>query len=172
MLSSFTGQYLNTGSRPSPQKLKKSNPQTVSKFIGKADTDTSKLLRRAQALGKLDALVQSALPHNLQYRCRIANIRNKQLIILAESAAWATLLRYEQANILSHLQSHADYAFVQSVVVKVAPQEQQQHQEVRTAKTPGFHAQASIRALANLFEGDPLGDSVRRLAKTLDDENE
>jgi hypothetical protein len=99
----------------------------------------------------------------------VANLRNKQLIILTESATWATLLRYEQGNILAQLHTFPKYQVIESIKVKVAPAEHAAEVLFRRPNKPNLSAQKAIAGLAEDIEDEDLRASISRLAKSVSD---
>jgi hypothetical protein len=60
----------------------------------------SELLKRAQALEKLNAYVKTLLPQPLQAHCQVANLRDGVLVMQVDSSAWASQMRFVQASVL------------------------------------------------------------------------
>ena len=146
----------------------KNTPQTVTDILGQGDNDLAKLMRRAKALNNLNKVICGILPPNLKDHCTVANIRNKQLIILAESATWATLLRYEQGNILAQLHQNPKYKVIEAIKIKLAPVEHASQVLFRRPRTPNPDARQAIHSLADSIEDEELRASITRLAKTVD----
>jgi hypothetical protein len=145
----------------------KKSPQTITDIIGNGENDLAKILRRAQALNGLNEFIHEMLPPNLKERCSVANIRNKQLIILAESATWATLLRYEQGKILANLHQHPKYKVIESIKVKIAPVEHSSQDVFRRPKRPNHQSCQAINELAEIIEDEELSASINRLARSV-----
>jgi hypothetical protein len=66
-------------------------------------SDASGLFSRARALGQLDALVHQLIPSPLNQHCRVLAVRDDTLILAADSAAWATRLRYQSPQLIRQL---------------------------------------------------------------------
>jgi hypothetical protein len=66
-------------------------------------SESSRLFSRARALGELDALVHQLIPAPLNGHCRVLAVRDDTLIVAADSAAWATRLRYQCPQLAKHL---------------------------------------------------------------------
>jgi len=47
--------------------------------------------------------LQTVLPPELQPHCRLANVRDGVVIMLATSSIWASRLRFHQTDLLKHL---------------------------------------------------------------------
>ncbi|MEJ2060766.1 MAG: DUF721 domain-containing protein [Gammaproteobacteria bacterium] len=63
------------------------------------------LRHRIETLSLLDFTLHAYLGRTLAAHCRILSIQESQLILGADSAAWATQLRYQQHEILKVLNS-------------------------------------------------------------------
>lgn len=78
------------------------------------------LLRRASLLAQLDNALAGSLHPDLANHMRVANVRDGRLILLAPSAAWATRLRMQAAQLLEVLR-RLGLADVDRVEVRVVP---------------------------------------------------
>lgn len=59
------------------------------------------LIRRARELEALDRRLRATLPAALAAECRLANLREDELVFLARSAAWASRLRLSSRRLLA-----------------------------------------------------------------------
>ncbi len=80
-------------------------PEPLNDLTEKAEGSLKFLLDNLARINQLDQIVKAKLSPNLQANCRIINYRDNQLVIAADSAAWATRLRFEKPNLLSALRS-------------------------------------------------------------------
>lgn len=80
--------------------------------------EASRLLSRARALRKLDAMVHELIPAPLNAHCRVLAIRDDILIIAADSPVWAARLRYETARLTRQLAGISDM-MLRTVQVRV-----------------------------------------------------
>ena len=58
------------------------------------------ILKHSQSIQKIDKIFLASLPPPLEQHCYVANLRDKILIIHADSSLWATRLRYMTPEIL------------------------------------------------------------------------
>jgi hypothetical protein len=77
-------------------------------------------VEHARFLQQLDARLRAALPDSLSQHVRVANLQDDRLVMLADSAAWATRLRYQRQRVLQTLWQ-AYSIRCQSFEVKVSP---------------------------------------------------
>lgn len=68
-------------------------PLTASEVAREANNGINHLLARARAYAQLDQRVRAHLPSDCAEHCRIACVRDETLVIIADSAAWATRAR-------------------------------------------------------------------------------
>jgi hypothetical protein len=80
------------------------------------------LERRAQATVDLAARVRSALPGPEKEHVVSATYKAETLVVLADSAAWATHIRYAQQDLLAQLRSAGETRFTK-LKVKVGRRE-------------------------------------------------
>ena len=73
--------------------MRSSKPSRIRSLL--ENSEASRLISRARALGQLDALVHELIPPPLNQHCRVLALRDDTLIIAADSAAWAARLRYQ-----------------------------------------------------------------------------
>jgi hypothetical protein len=69
------------------------------------------LERRAQATIELAERVRAALPAPEKDHVTSASYRAETLVVLADSAAWATRIRYSQQELLTQLQAAGETRF-------------------------------------------------------------
>jgi hypothetical protein len=79
------------------------------------------LVDRARYLRQIDAAVRAALPDSLSAHAQVANLHEDGLLVMVtDSAAWATRLRYQRQKILQTLRR--DYSIPSpELEVKVYP---------------------------------------------------
>ena len=88
-------------------------------ILSNSDTSLGKLIAKAQAIENLNQTFQNILDPSLIPHCRIATYENGILILVSESAAYATRLRYQVPTILSTLRNFSQWAALRSIQIKV-----------------------------------------------------
>lgn len=84
-----------------------------------ANGDLGALVRRARDMGELTAILSRALPAELAGSLVAANIReDRELVVICQSSAWASRLRFEEATLLDAARAHG--ISVDKVSVRVA----------------------------------------------------
>jgi hypothetical protein len=85
-----------------------------------AGNDLSRLVERAREAGELDARVRALLPEELAVHVTGAALHENTVVVLADSAAWASRLRFHAPELVERLAPRYDGA-VTRVRVKVRP---------------------------------------------------
>jgi hypothetical protein len=80
----------------------------------------SRLVSRAQQAGELDARVRSLLPEDLGTHVTGAVLHDDTVVILVDSAAWASRIRFHAPELVQSLAPRYD-GVVARVRVKVRP---------------------------------------------------
>jgi len=80
------------------------------------------LLKQNQAHHALLSTIQELLPDSNKSHCLSAQLKYDQLVIHADSSAWAAKLRFQLTSLLPTLRRQAGYHLVSKVVVRVQPQ--------------------------------------------------
>jgi hypothetical protein len=85
-----------------------------------AGNDLAQLVSRARESGELDARVRALLPDELAAHVTGAVLHEDTVVVLVDSAAWASRLRFEAPELVKRLAPRYDGA-VKRVRVKVRP---------------------------------------------------
>jgi len=85
-----------------------------------AGNDLSQLVDRAREAGELASVVRALLPEELGTHVTGAVLRDETVVILADSAAWASRIRFHAPALVAQLAPRYDGA-VERVRVKVRP---------------------------------------------------
>jgi hypothetical protein len=122
------------------------------------------LLRHAHELLRLEDDIGALLAPSIRPHCRAAGYRDGQLILMTDSPAWATRLRYQVPALLAGLRRRAPALGLREILVKVSPFTQPV--EAATAPGPAMSAgsAALLQDVANGI-GDPrIRAAMLRLA--------
>lgn len=79
------------------------------------------LLQRMAYLNQLNKLLADHLEPNLIRHCRVTQFENGHLVIIAESAIWATRIRFQSPQLIPQLKAYPPLADLKSIECKVAP---------------------------------------------------
>jgi hypothetical protein len=123
------------------------------------------LTAQAQRLATLDRLAKEVLPPGLRQHARLAAIRDGCLVFHADSAAWATKLRYRTPEILARLPQQPEFDGVRSI--RVRPQAEIQAQQPAPDRMQALSpaAATAIKSQAESIGDERLRDALYRIAK-------
>lgn len=82
------------------------------------------LLSKARSLMDLDIIVHELLPAPLNDHCRVLTIRDKNLVLAADSPVWAARLRFHTHQLLQQLSRHRAVK-LSTVRIRVRPPDRQ-----------------------------------------------
>ncbi len=122
------------------------------------------IVERAKQLRRLDRNLGRQLPSPLAEHCRVANVTNNTLIVLADDPTWAARLRYAAPSILSLLSDETDLALT-AVQVKVAPPSAPSRKVTRQRLRLSEKNAAGLRTLALNISDQKLAEKILRLAQ-------
>lgn len=124
---------------------------------------------RAGQIRLFDLFLLDVLPHNLQGRLRVLNIRDGVLVIGVDHAALATQTRFQAPQWLDRLnqaaQNEGGLPVLTRVDIRVASEERPLKPAQKTHRELGERARASLRALAAHEPDASLASTLRRLAE-------
>jgi len=127
-------------------------------------TQLKQLTAQAERLEALDRLFGRDLPAQLRAHVRLAAVRDGCLVVHADSAAWATQLRYRTPEIIASLPPEPEFAGVRSLRVRNrAPAAEATPMPARARMS--LDAAAAIEAQAQHTDDERLRAALRRLAR-------
>lgn len=136
----------------------------LSDVLAHSHDQLASLRRRAAYLQRLQAAVEATLPPAARDHVRAADYSDQRLLLLVDSSAWATRLRYQQRAIIRGLAQRLRLG-VTHVEVRVRPWST----DVAPATQPRRltpETRRLIRSCAGSVEDNPpLARALRRLAE-------
>ncbi len=147
---------------------KKKIDQHLAYGTGRRRSTLSQLLRTASLREAWTAQVRALLPTEVAPHVDVASQQDGLLSLHADSAAWATRLRFLVPTLLPRLRPLADFAGVKDIRIRVAPNLTQGDatMEAPAVNQPPSPPDArSLQALADSLEYDQLKAAILRLAQ-------
>lgn len=123
-------------------------------LLTNSETPLGKLIAQANAIDHLNQTFQKILDPTLIPHCRIGTYENGILLLIAESAAYATRLRYHTPIILSTLRNFSQWAGIRSIQIKI-----------RTP-TPGKSPSTTLNNSATTLSDDAVSN-IKELVDSL-----
>ena len=136
---------------------------SISELLESSDK-LSQLCNHIEQLGKLQTKLQDYLDPPLNEHVIIADYRRKTLVFHADSAAWATKLRYRTPEILGLFKD--DLPGVRTIRIKNPPVETRA-QAMRRAAGASPDTVDAIRQVADRIADPPLRSALLRIADKL-----
>ena len=124
----------------------------------------SRLCNHIEQLGKLQIKLHDYLEPPLNEHVIIADYRQKTLVFHADSAAWATKLRYRTPEILKLFRN--DLPGIRTIRIKNPPVETRE-QATRQAARASSDTVDTIREVAGRIDDPPLRSALLRIADRL-----
>lgn len=125
---------------------------------------TARLLEHARQLQSIDTHLSACLGAEAAAHAQVANRSNGQLVIHADSAAWATRLRYLAPQLLRCLRKTPSLADLQGINIKVSPLAQPASPVTRPAILSADNA-ALLDSTADTLSDPALRTALKRLAR-------
>lgn len=142
--------------------MSKTTDATGIRAVLSQDSSLADIAARAKALEALDLELRSVLPASTAAQCRVLNVRDGLLVVMARSPVFAARVRIAQGELLA--KAKALGLQLTSIVTRVGGWELRE--EVATVgKELSEKAAAELeKTAAELGDGDPLGQALRDLA--------
>ncbi|MGE0370515.1 MAG: DciA family protein [Gammaproteobacteria bacterium] len=133
-------------------------------LLNSAGGELGYLLEHCKRLECMSRLLRDRLPPPFGPHCQIGGIVRQTLILHADSAAWASKLRYYCPQLLADLCQQPDFRQISDIRVKVVPHQtvQSSRQPVRRRMPPS--ATRLLLAVAAATPASPLKEALLRLA--------
>lgn len=112
---------------------------------------------------KMCALVRSLLPENLASHCLYVQSKDGQLLIYADSSAWASRLRFFSRDLTARLKDAG--RSVKKINVRVLLTNPERPKPSRCARLLSTDNAALLAAVAEGIDDPALADALRRLSR-------
>ena len=144
-------------------------PKRLSRFLqSNAPGTLASLVAEVDKLRELDATLKSLLNEPLRSKVRVAAVRDRTLVIHAESAVWATRARYTSGKIIRKINDLDKRSGIRSITVRVAPEAPAEQPRSQPRRLPAGAADC-LRTAAAGIRDVAVQTALRRLADNADD---
>ena len=133
------------------------NPTSLNKLLSR-HAPLRRWLEDAQAQSLLMDQLIAQLPSAIRPHCLGARLDEDTLVVLADSAAWATRLRYEVPRVL-------DQFGARNLRIRVVPADKQPPDKARAQPSLPAEAAKALEQTAETVDDPELATVLRRLAK-------
>lgn len=137
-------------------------PNPVQRTLDEPGSVLAGLRREAEKLGRLEAVLHSALPDGLREHCRLARVGTDALVLTTDSPAWGNQLRFLGPQLCDALAESVGYRpHALRVRVVSPPKPPEKPAPRRLSERTGKHLESAARS-----QTDPrLRDALLRLAR-------
>lgn len=138
--------------------------QRLNRLLSRPGSGLAALVAHADAVAVLDRRLRPLLDPALAGHCRVAAFRDGRLILSADSAGWATRLRYHTERIREKLSAPGE-AVVSCRVIVVPPAGDDRTERRDPPEPLSASSARTVECAADGVAHTPLADALRRLAK-------
>ncbi len=96
--------------------------QAISHVLQQDSKVLDTLLQKTRQLAQLQQILSQHLDQKISKHCQVANLDNGALIILTDSAPWATQFRFQISDLLPKLRQHPEFHHLKHIQCKIRPQ--------------------------------------------------
>ncbi|HMM45633.1 MAG TPA: DUF721 domain-containing protein [Candidatus Macondimonas sp.] len=137
-------------------------PQRLLRHLG-GRSESAALIARAAMLAQQDARFRAHLPEPLDRHCVLANVRGNTAVLAADSAAWASRLRYLAPALLPRLVD-LGLSVTRVEVVVMPPSARPTEAAPRRVCPPSAETGRALAAWAARVSDEALGRALLKLA--------
>ena len=141
------------------------SPRQLYKFLSQKKGDIADLITQAKTRQKLSKSLNNLLDPALVTHVNLANIRAQTLVLITDSAAWASRARYFSPLLLQKLQNNSHiFGDINKIEIQVQPAEQKKVSEPSLPRHISDSAAECLMATADSIENAELKAALNRLA--------
>lgn len=141
------------------------SPLPINRILTDRSAAVERLFRNVEFLQSINKIIKESASSKLATHCAAAGIRDRQLVILVDSPAWATRLHFEQNAIMQHVRQQPEMNSLTGIQIKVRPKDAPPVNIVRKIEPLTPQASADLRACADKINDPALANALRRLAE-------
>jgi len=136
----------------------------INRLINAPNTSLAGLIDRAHKILSLQSQVSEVLPEDCREYCHFVSYRKGLLKLQADSATWATRLRFQQPQVIQRLKQIKAFTDIEKIKVLVRPQQVKASPKI-SAKPISAEAAKHLKAMANSLDQPELSAALRHLVE-------
>ena len=140
------------------------SPKKIHKYLSGSKDELEKLITRAVEISHLNAKLHSILDNPLKNHCNIANYSDGNLIVLTDSPAWISRLRYQIPSLLKHLQQLPEFNELIQIKLRIQPKYTERKKRQLHREPISKIAASCLTTLADSVQDTELEAILRQLA--------
>jgi hypothetical protein len=144
--------------------MKSSTP--VYKLLSAKKGDVAELVTHARQLGHLSSIVQAMLEPSVANHCQLAHFDGVRMVLIADTPAWASRLRYSISTLLAQLKQYSNkFHALTRIDVQVKPALPESPPPVTAQRRLSAEAARCLAESAEVIEDPNLKQALLRLAE-------
>lgn len=151
--------------------MKSSTP--LYKLLRAKKGDVAELVTHARQLGHLSDIVQAILEPSLANHCQLAHFDGSRMVLVADTPAWASRLRFSINTLLAQLKQYSNkFHALSEIEVQVKPQLPSIPEPATRERVLTAEAARCLNESAEVIEDTALKQALLRLSKRYTDKNQ
>ena len=147
--------------------MKSSTP--LYKLLKAKKGDVAQLVTHARQLGHLSSIVQAMLEPPLANHCQLAHFDGSRMVLIADTPAWASRLRFSINTLLAQLKQYSNkFHALSQIEVQVKPVLPSMPAPIKKERKLSAEAAHCLTESAEGIEDPALKQALQRLAKQKD----
>ncbi|MDH3325796.1 MAG: DUF721 domain-containing protein [Gammaproteobacteria bacterium] len=145
----------------------KKHPAPLAKFLSSKSKNMAPLIAEAKRLMQIKIILNQSLDHELSKHIQVSRLENNQLRLMVDSPAWATRLRYKQADIINCFQNYAISKIVKSIHIKISPDDVAQKKNKPKINNISLSVESADQMLEEIeaISDSSLKDALTRITR-------
>lgn len=139
------------------------SPEPLHKIFDN-NTRLAALIQRSRQLSQLNHILRNILPSSFGEHCQLANLSDTKVIVVCDQSSYASMLRFQSAQICKVLSEHTGMN-LQQLELKVRPITQVGATSRHTQLELSESSAKCLEQAASSMEEGPLKTALSQLAK-------
>jgi hypothetical protein len=140
------------------------SPKKLHKYLSGSSDELERLITRAVAISHLNTSLHSILDNTLKNHCNVANFTEGKLILLTDSPAWISRLRYQIPSLLKQLQQLSEFKGLIQIKLRIQPKYVERKKRQLHREPISKIAASCLTTLADSVQDKELQIALRQLA--------
>ncbi len=140
------------------------SPKKIHKYFSGSRDELERLITHAMSISHLNTRLHSILDTTLKNHCDIANYIDGNLILLTDSPAWISRLRYQLPTLLKQLQQLTEFKGLIQIKLRIKPKYVKPRPTKHHREPISKIAASCLTTLAEHVQDSELKTALRQLA--------
>lgn len=136
----------------------------INRLIDSSGSPLAQLLTKADTLLQLEEKINFQLRSHSLTNCKVRSYHKGILTLQAESAAWATRIRYQQNPLIEALKKIPALSQLRQIKMVVRPKSEPIKNSTQAHRL-SCHSSLHLQQIADSFGKTTLGEALRKLAE-------